>query len=78
MRKQVAQIISEQLAAGDPSTVDALRQLAGMPVRAVQVQQHYERRRVVEIQRDQFGNVVGSIERIDEVEYGNATGSWAQ
>ena len=77
MQNKVARIIADQVTAGDPSTVDALRALAGMPVRAIQVQQHYERRRVVEVQRDQFGKVIGSIEIIEEVEFGNSIGNWA-
>ncbi|WIE74465.1 hypothetical protein [Curtobacterium sp. MCSS17_007] len=78
MKKQIARIISDQVANGDTAVIDALRQLAGMPVGSIQMDRSYVRRRVVEIQRDQNGNVVGSIERIEEAESGSSSGTWHQ
>jgi len=78
MNKKIARIITDQIAADDPSTVDVLRSLAGMPVREVQARQHFTRVRVLDIQRDQFGNVIGSHEHVEEHESGESFSAWAQ
>jgi len=56
--------------------LDLLRALADYPHRAVHINQQRTRSRVVQIQRDQFGNVIGSIERIEESEQSDLDGEW--
>lgn len=77
MSKQIARIIADQLSAGDNETVDALRTMAGMPLRQAQQSRQLRRSRVVQIQRDGFGNVMGSIEVIEEHLIEDQAGSWS-
>jgi hypothetical protein len=46
--------------------IDALRQAAGMPLRSDSVNVSGVKSRIVEVIRDSNGNVVSSIERIEE------------
>lgn len=76
MKNEVNRIIQAQTERGESTVIDALRTLAGAPARSVQVDQHFTRRRVMEVQRDQNGNIISSIERIEEVESGHSSGLW--
>lgn len=61
----------------DESAGDAmLRSLAGQPSRSIHVGRHEVRARIVDIHRDAHGNVIGSTEHIEEVQYLDATGDW--
>jgi TRAP-type uncharacterized transport system substrate-binding protein len=78
MHQKIARIIAEQVANGDQATVDALRNMAGMPVREVQERRHFVRIRVMDIQRDQFGKILGSHEHIEEHEAGDSFSAWSR
>lgn len=56
---------------------DLLRDLAAYPMRAVHMSKHRVRSRIVEIHRDHLGRVLGSTERIEESEYEDLDGNWA-
>ncbi len=62
----------------DPDTsrpgTELLRSLAGYPVRSVHLGRHQVRSRIVINQRDQFGRVISSTERIEESEFTDLTG----
>jgi len=74
--KRISRIINEQIASGDNSTVDALRAIAGYPLRSVEVMKHRENSRIVEVRRDQFGNIIGSVERLQEFEFEDFDARW--
>lgn len=48
---------------------DLLRTIAGLPSRSVHVGRDQFRRRILVIQRNEFGRVVSSTEQIEEVEH---------
>jgi hypothetical protein len=75
--KKIARIITDQMSAGDPATTDALRSLAGMPIRQAQQSRHASRSRVVQIHRDGLGNVIGSTELIEEHLIEDQSSSWS-
>lgn len=56
--------------------VAMLRALAGYPRKAVHLGKHRVESRIVHIQRDQFGNVVGSTERLEFSEYTDLDGDF--
>jgi hypothetical protein len=56
--------------------LDMLRALAGCPLRSAHVGAHRVRQRSLQIQRDQFGNIVGTIERIEETEFLDYEANW--
>lgn len=62
----------------DPQITLALRELAGWPVQAASIRAHRERERYVTIQRDQAGNVIGSIETIFEREVEDINQAWGK
>lgn len=55
---------------------ELLRALAGYPVRSVHLGKHAVTSRIVLIQRDAAGRVVGSTERIEQSEYTDLLGDW--
>jgi hypothetical protein len=77
VKRQIARIITDQMASGDHATTDALRRLAGMPIRQAQQSRHASRSRVVQIHRDGLGNVIGSTELIEEHIIEDQSGSWS-
>lgn len=56
--------------------LDLLRSLAGYPHRSVHLARRLVRSRIVMIQRDQFGRVIGTTERLEESEYTDLDGEW--
>lgn len=60
----------------DEAGLEVLRSVANYPHRAVEMHKHQYRNRVVITQRDAFGNVIGSVERIEETETTDLTGQW--
>lgn len=55
---------------------DLLRSLAGYPTRAVHLGRDQIRHRTVIVQRDQFGNVIGSLEQIEELDHTSLDGDF--
>ena len=78
MDKRVSKLLNEQEQQGNMSAMDALRTLAGFPIRGVQMAEDRQRTRIVEVHRDGAGNVVSSVERITESEHTNIFGNWSQ
>lgn len=60
----------------EPVGLDALKYLAGHSLEAVHLGARGIQSRVVQIQRDAAGNVVGSIERIEETLYTDLDANW--
>jgi hypothetical protein len=56
--------------------LDLLRSLAGQPIRSVHVGRHRVLSRVVLIERDAHGNIIGSTERYEESEFIDLEGDW--
>lgn len=76
MDKKIARIIREQEAVGDMGTIDGLRALAGYPLRGVDVSRRVMRHRAVDVQRDRTGQVIGSIEHVEEMDVTDIHGVW--
>lgn len=55
---------------------DLLRALAGYPSRAVHLARWTTDSRIILIQRDALGNVIGSTERIQQDQYTALDGDW--
>jgi hypothetical protein len=55
---------------------ELLRSLAGYPTRSVQMGKHTVNSRIVLIQRDASGRVIGSTERIEQSEFTDLIGDW--
>lgn len=55
---------------------ELLRAIAGYPTRSVQLGRDQIKRRVVLIQRDEFGRVTGSTEQIEEIEHTSVDGTF--
>lgn len=69
-RKQVAQL--------DADTSAALRELAEWPREEHHRGGYRGRSRHITIVRDQFGNVINSVEHIDEDEYEEYSDTWGK
>jgi hypothetical protein len=55
---------------------DLLRSLAGYPTRSIQMGKHTVESRVVLVQLDGSGRVIGSTVRIEQSEYTDVVGDW--
>lgn len=55
---------------------ELLKSLAGYPTRSVQMGKHVVNSRIVLIQRDGSGRVIGSTERIEQSEFTDLIGDW--
>jgi hypothetical protein len=55
---------------------ELLQALAGYPTRSVQLGKHVVNSRVLLIERDGSGRVIGSTERIEQSEITDAVGDW--
>lgn len=55
---------------------ELLRSLAGYPTRSVFVARDQVRHRIVVTHRDQFGNVIGSVEHIEELDRTSLNGEF--
>jgi hypothetical protein len=55
---------------------DLLKSLAGYPTRSVQMGKHTVNSRIVLIQREASGRVIGSTERREQSEYTDLVGDW--
>jgi hypothetical protein len=57
---------------------DFLRALAGYPTRSVHLSMHTVNSRIVLIQRDGSGRVIGSTERLEQSEFTDLIGDWLE
>ncbi|WP_323512692.1 hypothetical protein [Subtercola sp. RTI3] len=63
----------EDISAG----LEVLRDYANFPHKQVDVHEQHRRFRVVVTHRDQFGNITGTTEQIEETEVFERDGLWA-
>lgn len=68
--------ISRREEDADRTGNDFLRALAGYPTRSVHLSKHTVNSRIVLIQRDASGRVIGSTERIEQSEFTDLVGDW--
>lgn len=61
----------------DKDGLDLLRELAGYPIHSVMASRRQVVSDVTVIQRDQFGNIVGSTQRIEHTQIDDLDGQWS-
>ena len=68
---------TEEPSAHSPG-LELLHALAGYPTRSVHMGTHTVNSRIVLIQRDPWGRVIGSTERIEQSEFTDLIGDWLE
>jgi hypothetical protein len=61
----------------EPPGMEMLRFIAGLPHQSFDIGRRQVRNRTVQIQRDANGNVIGSVERIEETDITDFFGNWS-